>query len=173
MAPLANHLVPWSRRIVTIGTVMVAICVPLIIWYIPRSLEYDFSKLRVKIKGQQVSEEAALNERVKKIFGGTLSPVVLVVDRIDQVGPLCDEISRKNQLDPAGAPGGRILQIDLLLPSGHARGAGPKAGQAAGDPEAIGRSVADFLNEDQKKKMDEFKTQFTGGRSPWKTCRKV
>jgi len=160
MAPLAGRLVPWSKRLVVIGGLLLGIAVPLIVWFVPHSLEYDFSKLRVKIKGQQVSEEAALNERVKKIFGGNLSPVVLVTDRLDQVKPLCDEIDRKNQMDP---PDNRVVgsckSIYSYLP---------------GTPEIQDRKLAvlqdtrklledhtlTFLNPDQKKKVDDFKAEF-------------
>jgi predicted RND superfamily exporter protein len=162
MAPLANHMVPWSRRIVTIGTAVVAICVPLIIWFIPHSLEYDFSKLRVKIKGQQVSEEAALNDRVKKIFGGTLSPVVLVVDRLDQVKMLCDEISRKNQLDPPEHQvAGSCKSIFSYLP-GTPEVQEEKLAKLQEIRKLLDDPSLTFLNEDQKKKVEEFKTQFTG-----------
>ncbi|HEX5036491.1 MAG TPA: MMPL family transporter [bacterium] len=162
MAPLANHLVPWSRRIVTVGTVLVGVCIPLILWYIPRSLEYDFSKLRVKIKGQAVSEEAALNERVKKIFGGTLSPVVLVVDRLDQVKPLCDEISRKNQLDPPEHQvAGSCKSIFSYLP-GTSEVQDQKLAKLTEIRKLLDDPSLTFLNEDQKKKVEEFKTQFTG-----------
>lgn len=161
MAPLANRLVAWSKPIVVIGTLIVAVSVPLIIWFIPHSLEYDFSKLRVKIKGQAVSEEAALNDRVKKIFGGTLSPVVLVVDRLDQVKPLCDEISRKNQMDPPeNQVAGSCKSIYSYLP-----GTPEVQDQKLAVLQNIRKLLEDpsltFLNDDQKKKVEEFKKEFT------------
>jgi len=162
MAPLANRLVPWSRRIVTIGTLAVAVSIPLIIWFIPHSLEYDFSKLRVKVKGQAVSEEATLNDRVKKIFGGTLSPVILVVDRLDQVKPLCDEVNRKNQMDdPDNQVVGSCKSIFSYLP-GTSEEQDQKLGVLAEIRKLLDDPSLTFLNVDQKKKVEEFKAEFTG-----------
>jgi uncharacterized protein len=162
MAPLANRLVPWSKRIVTVGTVLIGFAVPLIIWFVPRSLEYDFSKLRVKIKGQQVSEEAALNERVKKIFGGNLSPVVLVVDRMDQVQPLCDDIMKKNEKDPPeNQVVGSCKSIFSYLP-GTPEVQDQKLAVLQDIRKLLDDPTLTFLNADQKKKVEDFKAQFTG-----------
>jgi hypothetical protein len=160
MAPLSKRLVPWSRNVVRVGVVSLGISVLLIVWFVPRCLEYDFSKLRVKIKGAAVSEEADLNERVKKIFGGTLSPVVLVADRLDQVQPLCDAIKKKNDQDP---PENQVIgtckSIFSYLP-GTPEVQDQKIQILGEIRQLLEDKTLTFLNEEQKQKVEDFKKEF-------------
>lgn len=96
----ADNLNRFAKTITLIGIGLAIASVPLLIHYVPNSLEYDFTKLRVKMTGKDYSGVAQLNERVKKIFMGSTSPTVLVTDNINQTQPLCEEILRKNNLDP-------------------------------------------------------------------------
>jgi predicted RND superfamily exporter protein len=81
----------------TAGAVLVS--AGLVLWFIPNSFEYDFSKLLQK--SRKKTEAEALKTRVNAIFGESLSPVVIVADRLDQVEAIQREVLRKRDAEPA------------------------------------------------------------------------
>jgi uncharacterized protein len=157
MAPLAKNLNRWAKTLTIAGAVLSAISVPLLIHYLPNSLEYDFSKLRVKTKGHEMSEEADLSERVKKIFSGSLTPAVLVADRTDQVQPLCDEILGKNKIDP---PERQVVDKCQSLYSFVPKQQPEKNQWLEKIKKLLEDNSTNFLNEKQKEELEKFKTQF-------------
>lgn len=164
MAPLARALPHWAKNMNRIGIVLSVASSVLFILYLPNALEYDFSKLRVKPKGKEVSEEALLNERVKKIFTDSMTPAVLVTDRIDQVEPLCQEILRKNELDPLNE---RVVGECKSLFSHIPEEQEAKLAILQNIRNLLEDSTLDFLNEEQKKEMEKFKAQFTEKKITW------
>ncbi len=159
MSFLATHLDSWSLRLSRVLFVILGLSIPLIVYFVPRSLEYDFTKLRVKTKGQQVSEEAVLNDRVKKIFLGSLTPAILVTDRQDQAVPLCDEIKRKNELDP---PDKRVVDSCKSLYSYVPKDQDQKLGILREIRHLLEDKSLNFLNGKQKVEVEKFKHQFVG-----------
>lgn len=158
MAPLANRLNAWAKGITIAGLLLSVLSIPLLIHYFPNSLEYDFSKLRVKTKGQEVSEEADLSVRIGKIFKETSTPAVVVTDRTDQVIPLCREINRKNELVP---PQNRVVDncktIYSFVPADQ-----PEKIEWLKKLRTLWEDDAlNFLNEKQKIELEEFKTKFS------------
>jgi len=154
---LARWLTKWSPEITKSGLTLLVISLPLIAYYVPHSLEYDFTKLRVQNKGAQVSEEADLNNRVKKIFGTSMTPAVLATDRLDQVQPLCDEIMRKNALD---LPEARVVDNCKTVFSYIPPDQDKKIEKLADIRKMLDDNTLNFLNEEQKKQMEEFKSNF-------------
>ncbi len=147
----------YAKTISVTGIILTLLSIPVLIYYVPRSLEYDFSKLRVQNSKKEMKEEVALNDRIRTIFGGSTTPSVLLVDNPNQVGPLCEEINRKNKLDPPEkqmvesckslayyVPDDQDLKIEWLT----------KIRKLLED------NSLNFLNESQKKEMEEFKSQF-------------
>ena len=99
VGPAAHLVENHPRTIVALSVAMVIASVALIIWYVPNSFEYDFSKLLQK--SRQKTETEALKTRVNAIFGESLSPVVIVADRLDQVEAIQREVLRKRDAEPA------------------------------------------------------------------------
>jgi len=157
MKPWANWVSQQASKIVRFGTVCTLITVPLLIYYIPRSLEYDFSKLRVQTKQKEMMEEAALNERVKKIFGGSLAPAVLLVEKPEQAESLCQEILRKNEQDP---PEKRVIDSCKTVFSYVPSQQNEKNEVLMRIRNLIENNTLNFLNAEQKQKMEEFKSGF-------------
>lgn len=159
MTVLGNNLTRWARQLTGIGVALTLVSIPLIVLFVPNSLEYDFSKLRVKSKGKEVSEEAALSNRVGDIFGGSMTPAVLVTDRIDQVKPLCDEILRKNSLDPFDK---QVVDNCKTVFSYVPEEQDEKLKVLASLRHLLEDNALNFLKSDQRLEMDKFKAQFTG-----------
>ncbi len=157
MEPLAARLSRWAPRLTLTGALLAALSVPVLIHFVPNSLEYDFTKLRVKTKGAEVSEEAALNERVKKIFSGSLTPAVLVTDHVEDVAPLCKEILRRNDLDPFDK---RVVDTCKSLETYVPENQDAKIASLTKIRKLIEDNTLNFLNAEQKKKMEDFKAQF-------------
>lgn len=157
-----NHFVTWleknTAQIKKTGLILTVVSIPLMIYFIPHSLEYDFSKLKVKPKGQAVSEESALNDRVKKIFGGSISPAVLVADRLDQVKPLCDEIKRKNELSPENE---RVIESCKTIYSYVPNDQDEKIVLLNKMRELVSNNRYDFLTDKQKAEIDKFKAELS------------
>lgn len=155
---LADRLGGWARGL-TIATAFLSLAsVPLLVHYLPNSLEYDFTKLRVKTKGHEVSEEATWNDKVKKIFTGSLTPAVLVADRIDQVEALCAEIERKNGLEP---PERRLLDNCKTLFSFVPKQQDEKLAWLQKIRDLLEQDSMQFLKPDQKKELEDFKAKFS------------
>jgi predicted RND superfamily exporter protein len=102
---LAARLVQaWPRAILWVTATLVAGSLVGIIRYIPDSFEYDFSKLLQKSRKKTPAEE--LKTRVNAIFGESLSPVVILAERLDQVEAIQAEVMRKRNAEP---PEDRII----------------------------------------------------------------
>ncbi|MBI4124504.1 MAG: MMPL family transporter [Deltaproteobacteria bacterium] len=159
MEPLGRSFPNWSKTALKTGTLISVASAVLLGFFIPRALEYDFSKLRVKPTGKEVYREAALHDRVKTIFTDSMSPAVLVTERIDQVKPLCNEIMRKNELD---TPDARVIDDCKSLFSHIPEEQEEKIAILQKIRTLIEKEALDFLNEEQRKEMEDFKNQFKG-----------
>ncbi len=158
---LASRLDAWSKPIVAVGTLLTVLSIPMMIYFAPDALEYDLNKLRVKMKGQDFIEDTQLNERVKKIFGGAVTPTVLVTDKAEESLPLCREILRKNDLD---SPEKRVIDSCKSLYSYIPEDQEAKIEWLGKIRRLIDKNTFDFLDESQKKSLKEFKEQFTAQR---------
>lgn len=158
LSGLADHLGAWAKGLTVAGALLSVASVPLLAHYLPNSLEYDFSKLRVKTKGHEVSEESTWNDKVKRIFTGSLTPAVLVADRLDQVEPLCREIERKNSLDH---PDNRLLDNCKTLYSFVPKQQKEKIAWLQKIRGLLEQDSMQFLNAQQKKELEEFKSKFS------------
>ncbi|MFO1518920.1 MAG: MMPL family transporter [bacterium] len=157
MEPVSRRIQAWAKPISLAGLLLSLLCFPLIVHFAPNSLEYDFSKLRVKSKGHEVSEEASLSDRVNQIFTGSMTPAVLVADRVDQVLPLCREIMRKNDLDP---PEKRVIDSCKTVFSHVPEDQDRKIEILGQIRKLMEDNALNFLNEEQKKEVEKFKKGF-------------
>lgn len=158
--PLAKNLERWTPRLNRTAVVLSLVSIPLILNYLPNALEYDFTKLRTKNKGQAASEEAVLNNRVKKIFGESMSPIVLVAERTDQVKPLCDEIMRKSKLDPN--PKKQVVASCQSLYTYVPADQDEKIAVLGQIRQLLEDKSINFLKPEQKAEVERFKKEFTG-----------
>ena len=154
---LSTKLVPNASRLARLAVALTIISIPLIIHFVPRSLEYNFTKLRTKTKGQEVSEEADWNKKVKKIFNASLSPVILVADRTEDVDPLCREIMHKNEIDPSEK---KVIDSCKSLYSYVPPDQDEKIAWLKKIRDLIDKNTLGFLSREQKDKMAQFKKDF-------------
>ncbi|QQR80385.1 MAG: MMPL family transporter [Deltaproteobacteria bacterium] len=153
----ANNLVRWARPLTGFGIALSLAAVPLIVWFVPRSLEYDFSKLRMKNKGAAVSEEAYWSNKVDDVFGRSSTPAVLATDRIEQVKPLCDEIMRKNLQDPYEK---QVVDSCKSIYSYLPEDQDEKLVVLGDLRKLLEDKTLKFLSADQKKELNDFKKNF-------------
>lgn len=157
IAPVAERLPGWAKKITHGGLIFTAASLLLVVFFIPRSLEYDFTKLRVKAKGLEASEEEKLNDRVRRIFSSSMTPAVLVTERGDQVVPLCDEIERKRDLDE---PSNQVVESCKNMYSHVPPDQDAKLALLKKIRVLLNDSTLEFLNKEQKEEVDQFKKEF-------------
>ena len=83
MSRLANLVQRAPRAVVGTSFSLVVLGAAMLVWWLPNSFEYDFSKLRNEPRGD--TYERILNHRVNALFGISQSPAVILADRLDQV----------------------------------------------------------------------------------------
>jgi len=159
MAPLADHLTRAAKRITGIGALISLACVPLLVYFVPRSLEYDFSKLKVVTSSTEAKREQALNDRVHEIFSKSLSPAVVLTEQPEQTQAVCKEILRKNDLDPSDK---RVVESCKSLYSYIPENQDQKLAILSQIHKLLEDNTVNFLNPDQKKELEKFKSQFHG-----------
>ncbi|MBF0491698.1 MAG: MMPL family transporter [Deltaproteobacteria bacterium] len=159
MTPLVKLFQKHARPAVYAGLVFSILCVPLLIYFIPHSLEYNFNNLKVKTKGQAIAEQDKLGDRVRAIFGSSVSPAVLLLDRADQALPLCKEIMRRSEMDP---PEQRMVQNCKSLYSYVPEDQEQKIELLKSTRKLLEDSSMNFLNEEQKQEVERFKKEFVG-----------
>ena len=106
-----------------------------------------------------MSQEALLNKRIRQILGGSMTPAILVTARQDQVKPLCNEIMRKNAMDP---PEKQVIDSCKSLYSYVPEDQDAKLALLAKIRGLLEDNTLGFLNDQQKKEVDDFKNQFVG-----------
>ena len=157
MTFFAKHFQGSARALTWLGVAVTLIAIPLMIHFIPDALEYDFTKLQVKTKSYEISADSALSSRINKLFPSTLSPAVLLTERMDQVTALCDEIMRKNELDP---PEIQVVEscksIDYFVPNDQVK----KIAELKKIRGLLNDKVVDRLNADEKAEVEKFKNNF-------------
>lgn len=94
------------------------ISIVLIIQFAPDSIEYDFTKLRNKTSVASGTE--ALEKRVSKLFKDSMTPAVVLADKMEDSSMVCDAISAKNMSMPDSERRvGSCYSIYNLLPKGQ------------------------------------------------------
>lgn len=97
--PVMDRIIAHFSPAIIILSAILAIVAGIIVWrYIPGSIEYDFSKLRNKVSASEGTE--ALERRVAKLWVGSMSPAVVLLDEPSD-GPLvCKAVMEKNNALP-------------------------------------------------------------------------
>ncbi len=84
---------------IIVFSLVTAIISAVLVWrFIPHSIEYDFSKLRNRASTVEGTE--ALEKRVAKLWIGSMTPAVVMLDKPED-GPIaCEAVARQNALYP-------------------------------------------------------------------------
>lgn len=87
-----------------------------IVWrYLPNSIEYDFSKLRNRTSATEGTE--ALEHRVAKLWVGSMTPAVVLLDAPDDGPPMCIAVMEQNEnLPPNERMVDSCFNVNDLLP---------------------------------------------------------
>ena len=113
---LANLVQKAPQAVVGTSISVVVLGTALLVWWLPNSFEYDFSKLRNEPRGD--TYERVLNHRVNALFGISQSPAVILADRLDQVPGIRRAVLDKKEAEKEGPKPtiDRVRTIFDLLP---------------------------------------------------------
>jgi len=92
-SPVADLVIRMPQKMVGISASLVVVSLALLIWWLPNSFEYDFSKLRNDPREE--SEARILNGRVNRLFGISQTPAVILADKLEQVEAIKNKIVEK------------------------------------------------------------------------------
>ncbi len=92
MQPLGRWITGHATRILTTCSILLAISIVAIIWYLPNSLEYNFDNLRFETHEDPNQWETMARGKTGQIFGQSATPVVLLADREEQAPLICQAI---------------------------------------------------------------------------------
>ncbi len=83
------------KLIAGVGIILAGIALTFAVRFLPNSLEYDFSKLRTKPNIDPATQ--ALKGRVQDIFGVSLSPVVVLLNKPSEAEYVCDAVMKREE----------------------------------------------------------------------------
>lgn len=93
--PLSGMIVRFHKTILFGTAILVGVSGFLIYQFYPDCLEHDFSKLRNRTTMKGGSGQ--LDERVSKIFNESLTPGLIVVDKLEHAEEVCNSITKKRK----------------------------------------------------------------------------
>lgn len=106
--------------IVIVSAVIAVVAAVIVYRYIPNSIEYDFSKLRNRISAVEGTE--ALERRVAKLWVGSMTPAVVLLDKPEDGPVACEAVMRQNdQRPPAERMVDGCVNVYDLLPKDQKR----------------------------------------------------
>lgn len=102
-------------RIVTATVLISIVSIIFVIKFIPNSIEYDFTKLRNETSVSSGTE--ALEKRVSTLFKHSMTPAVVLLDKMEDAPLVCDAVDRQNMALPESERRvGSCYSIYNLLP---------------------------------------------------------
>ncbi len=156
LEPFSRFLVTRDRLVLKVSAAVTVIAALVAIWYLPRSLEYNFENLRFKpIKETGDAWTVYARDHLEDIFGQSTNPSVVLANDASQADPICDSIRKK-----AGPEGDTNLMDDCktlgtMVPKDQEQ----KMELLASMRTMLTSSSLNFLNADQKKEVDKFLSQ--------------
>ena len=159
MTTLSRWIVRYPKAIGWGTGIVTCLAIGCTLWYLPRSLEYDFNKLRFKPAAPEETWEARARDQADDVFGQSASPSVILAERLDQVEPICQVVEAK---------GKRLIGEDGQLIYDHCKSLLtyiPKDQQAKLDVLADIRAMLDgstlaFLTPEQRQEVEKFRESF-------------
>jgi predicted RND superfamily exporter protein len=97
--PALDKLLYHFPTAIIVFSVIIAGAASVLVWrYLPRSIEYDFTKLRNKVSAIEGTE--ALERRVSKLWQNSMTPAVVLLDNPEDGPEVCRAVKRQNELLP-------------------------------------------------------------------------
>lgn len=94
----SQWVVQAPTKILLTSAVATVVSVILMGFFAQDAIEYDFSKMRNKTSVASGTE--ALEKRVSKLFNDSMTPSVVLVDKMEDASLVCDAITQKNMALP-------------------------------------------------------------------------
>jgi hypothetical protein len=115
-AMLTKRIVKSPAKILATFIFLAIISAVLIARFAPDSIEYDFTKMRNKVSVSSGTE--ALEKRVSTLFKHSMTPAVVLVDKMEDAPKVCDAVNKKNLALPESERRvGSCYSIYSLLPT--------------------------------------------------------
>lgn len=154
MAKLSHLIVKRPAPILKASAALTLFSLVIIGWYIPHSLEYDFSKLSFKAPPVKDKwEDEAKDKMDNEIFGQSTSPSVVALDRTDQAEAYCDAILIKD-------PNRNLIESCKTVYSFVPREQDEKLRVLKNMRLLLSSSTLKFLKPDQLEEVNKFKQTF-------------
>lgn len=157
VGPVGRWVAAHYRGVVKVSVIGIGVAACLIAWYLPRSLEYDFSKL--KFKPAEVVGSAWENwarSQLAGIFGQSTTPSVVLVNSIDEVRPICDAIKERADKEGIEDIFDKCKTIYDFVPTDQDE----KLSVLADMRELLSGSTLAFLTEKEKREVEKFRETF-------------
>lgn len=155
--PLGRFVGNYYRIILKVSIVSIIVSIGLIVWYLPNSLEYDFSKLKFKPpQKEQNSWEAQARGEINNIFGQSTTPTVIMTDNLEEVKQVCDSIEVAAKRDGKEDIFDECKTIYDFVPEDQDE----KLLILADMRELLSGSTLAFLNEKEKREVEKFRETF-------------
>jgi predicted RND superfamily exporter protein len=149
---VANH----SKAVIRGTVIAIIVAIGLSTWYLPNSLEYDFSKLKFKPVKLENSWETDARGQLAKIFGQSTTPSVVLANSIDDVRPICESIRAKAKERGIEDIFDECKTIFDFVPEDQE----DKLGVLADMRELLSGSTLAFLTEKEKREVEKFRDTF-------------
>jgi len=122
--PEMDRALSHSPTVIVIAFAVISVVAAVVVYrYIPNSIEYDFSKLRNRISAVEGTE--ALERRVAKLWVGSMTPAVVLLNQAEDGPVVCEAVMRQNgQMPPAERMVDSCVNVYDLLPKDQERKAG-------------------------------------------------
>ncbi|PIR20431.1 MAG: hypothetical protein COV45_06570 [Deltaproteobacteria bacterium CG11_big_fil_rev_8_21_14_0_20_47_16] len=156
MNPLSRLLTQKPRQILVGSGVISIICLALVAWYIPNSLEYNFENLKFKSPKEEDSWENRARGRVNQIFGESQTPAYILADNLEQVPLICPSVMARSKqfLDVDGKEIIDSCKTMLdYVPSSQKE----KMAELASMRKTLSGKALTFMSADQKVEVDKFR----------------
>ncbi len=163
MDPLSRWITGHARGVL-VGTLMSSIIsIALVVWYLPRSLEYNFDNLKFKPAKEEDSWENRARQRTTEIFGESQTPSIILADRPDQVPLICPSVKARSKelLDEKGK---ELLDSCKTMNDYEPSNQPAKIQELKAIRATIEGSLLKFMNEDQRDEVEKFRK--TGNLKP-------
>lgn len=156
IAPIGRWATKHYMGVVKISAVALLLSFILIGWYLPNSLEYDFSKLRFEPPKSDSSWETDARDKVSGIFGQSTTPSVVLADSINDVQPICTAIKERAAKDQMEDIFDECKTIFDFVPADQPA----KLDILSDMREILSGSTLSFLKEKQKREVEKFRETF-------------
>lgn len=156
VAPVGNWVAAHYKAVVHVSVVVVIISVGLIAWYLPNSLEYDFSKLKFKPVELKDSWETRSRDRLGSIFGQSTTPSVVLASSLDDVKAICKSITDRAEREGITEIFDKCKTIFDYIPENQDE----KLKILADMRELLSGSTLAFLTEKEKREVEKFRETF-------------